>query len=105
VEERSMLSDQVIQCVQRSRAIRIEDLAWAYPDHTWSQILAVVKQLSQSKQIRLVCRRHGGLVIIPPIFRSQVLEYPLPAMPSGMELSARAAAIDSRLPSSSRAAW
>jgi len=84
VGERSLLSDQVIQCVQRSRAMRIEDLAWAYPDHTWSEILAVVKQLSQSKQISLVCRRHGGLVIMPPIFRPQVLECPLPAMPAGM---------------------
>jgi hypothetical protein len=79
-----MLSDQVIQCEQRSRAIRIEDLAWAYPDHTWSQILAVVKQLSQSKQISLVCRKHGGLVVMPPIFRSQVPERPLPAMSLGM---------------------
>jgi len=64
--------------------MRIEDLAWAYPDHTWSEILAVVKQLSLSKQISLVCRRHGGLVVMPPIFRPQVLECPLPAMPAGM---------------------
>jgi hypothetical protein len=84
VVERSMLSDQVIQCVQRSRAIRIEDLAWAHPDHTWSPILAVVKQLSQSKQISLVCHRHGGLVVMPPSFRPQVLECPFPTMPTGM---------------------
>ncbi len=80
----SLLSDQVMQCVQRAHAIRIEDLAWTCPDHTWSQILAVIKQMSQSKQISLVCRRHGGLVVMPPIFRSQVQERPLPAMPAGM---------------------
>lgn len=84
VEERAVLTDKMIDYVQRSHAVRVEDLDWAYPDHTWSQILAVVEQLSQSKQIKLVCRRHGGLVIIPPIFRSQVLECPLPAMSSGI---------------------
>jgi hypothetical protein len=76
VGERPMLSDQVIQCVQRSHAIRIEDLAWACPDHTWSQILAVVKQLSRSKEISLVCRKHGGLVVIQPNIKSQVQEHP-----------------------------
>jgi len=84
VGEISVLSDQVIQYVQRSRAIRIEDLAWAYPDHTWSQILAVVKQMSQSKQISLVCRRHGGLVVMLPTRSVQVSERPLPAMSPGM---------------------
>jgi len=84
VGERSTLSDQVIQCVQRSHAIRIEDLAWVYPDHTWSQILAVVKQLSQSRQISLVCRRHGGLVVMPSPHSHQVQERPLFAMPAGM---------------------
>lgn len=82
--ERSLLSDQVMQCVQRSHAIRIEDLAWICPDHTWSQILAVIKQMSQSKQISLVCRRHGGLVVMPSLHCHQVLERPLSAMPAGM---------------------
>jgi hypothetical protein len=71
-----MLSDQVIQCVQRSRAIRIEDLAWACPDHTWSQILEAVKQLSKLKEISLVCRKHGGLVVMPSNIKSQVQKYP-----------------------------
>jgi len=86
VGERSTLSDQVIECVQRSRAIRIEDLVWVYPDHTWSQILAVVKQLSQSKQISLVCRRHGGLVVMPSPLSHQVQGRPLSAtaMPAGL---------------------
>ena len=83
----SLLSDQVMQCVQRAHAIRIEDLAWTCPDHTWSQILAVIKQMSQSKQISLVCRRHGGLVVMPSPLSHQVLERPLSAMPAGMESS------------------
>lgn len=84
--ERSLLSDQIIQCVQRAHAIRIEDLAWACTDYTWSQILAVIKQMSQSKQISLVCRRHGGLVVMLPTHSLRVPECPLPAiaMSAGM---------------------
>jgi hypothetical protein len=40
--------------------------------------------MSQSKQISLVCRRHGGLVVMPSLHCHQVLERPLSAMPAGM---------------------
>lgn len=82
--ERSNLSDQVMQCVKTSHAVRIEDLAWACPDNTWSQILEAVKQLSQLKEISLVCRKHGGLVVMPSPLSHQILERPLSAMPIGM---------------------
>ncbi len=80
----SLLSDQIVQCVQHAHAMRIEDLAWACPDHTWRQILAAIKQMSQSNQVSLVCRRHGGLVVMLPTQSLRVLERPLSAMPSGM---------------------
>jgi len=72
--------------LKKLRAIRIEDLAWVCPDYTWSQILAVIKQISQSKQISLVCRRHGGVLVMLPTHSLWVQECPLPAiaMSAGM---------------------
>jgi hypothetical protein len=67
--EASALTEQVIQVLQQAHAIRIEELAWACPNSTWNQILATVKQLSQTRQLKLICSRHGGLIVMLPMLK------------------------------------